>query len=159
MTQYLTFCLKEEVFAVPISRVREVIEFSRVTKMPLTPEFISGVINLRGDVVPVIDMGVKFEMGAVERTVDTCVIILEIDIDGSPSLLGALVDSVQAVVHLSEEDTNPPPKLANRLKLEYIEGMGRIDDDFIILLNLDSVFSEEELNLVNESRVNNDSEG
>ncbi len=144
-SQYLTFKLDEEIYAIDISQVREVLDFSDITKVPRMPEFMRGVINLRGGVVPVIDLRLKFEMSSTERTVDTCIIIIEITMDGEKTLLGALADSVQEVLNLEPDQLEPAPKLGTRLKTEFIKGMGKKNDDFIIIVDIDKVFSVDEL--------------
>jgi purine-binding chemotaxis protein CheW len=151
MNQYLTFILDEEVFALEIGKVREVLDFTTVTKVPQTPEFMRGVINLRGSVVPVVDMRLKFGMSKTEKTVNTCIIIAEIELDGETTVLGALADSVQEVLEMDEDQIEPAPKIGTRLKTEFIRGMGRQDERFIILLDIDKVFSTEELALVQEA--------
>jgi purine-binding chemotaxis protein CheW len=103
MTQYLTFKLDDEVFALDIGKVREVLDFTTVTKVPQTPDFMRGVINLRGNVVPVLDMRLKFGMSMTEKTVNTCVIITEIEVDGEKTVVGAMADSVQEVLDLEPE--------------------------------------------------------
>ncbi len=146
--QYLTFMLGEEMFALDIAKVREVLEFTNVTKVPKTPEFMRGVINLRGAVVPVVDMRLKFGMPKSEATINTCVVIVETELDGEVTALGALVDSVQEVFELEPENIEPPPKIGTRLKTEFIKGMGKKDDEFIIILDIDKVFSSDELTVV-----------
>ncbi len=146
--QYLTFMLGEEMFALDIAKVREVLEFTSVTKVPKTPEFMRGVINLRGAVVPVVDMRLKFGMPMSETTINTCVVIVETELDGEVTALGALVDSVQEVFELEPENIEPPPKIGTRLKTEFIKGMGKKDDEFIIILDIDKVFSSDELTVV-----------
>ncbi len=147
-TQYLTFKLAEEVYALDISKVREVLDFTTVTKVPRTPEFMRGVINLRGSVVPVVDLRLKFGMTITERTVNTCVIIAEVTVDGETTVLGALADSVQEVIELSPADISAAPKIGTKLRTEFIRGMGKRDERFIILLDIDKVFSADELSLV-----------
>jgi len=147
-TQYLTFRLDEEIFALDISKVREVLDFTFVTKVPRTPEFMRGVINLRGSVVPVIDMRLKFGMPITQKTVNTCVIIVEISLEGDKVVIGALADSVQEVVDLDSGQIEPPPRIGTRLKTEFIKGMGKRDDRFIIILDIDRIFSTDELSLV-----------
>ncbi len=149
--QYLTFKLDDEVFAVDISKVREVLDFTTITKVPKTPEFMRGVINLRGSVVPVVDMRLKFGMTKTEKTVNTCVIIVEISLDGDTTVLGALADSVQEVIELEPEHIEPAPKIGTRLKTEFIKGMGKQDDSFIILLDIDKAFSFDELIMVQDA--------
>ena len=147
-TQYLTFKLGEEVFALDISKVREVLDFTTVTKVPRTPEFMRGVINLRGSVVPVVDLRLKFGMSKTENGVNTCVIITDVTVDGDTTILGALADSVQEVLDLDAEHIAPAPKIGTKLRTEFIKGMGKRDDRFIIILDVDKVFSADELSLV-----------
>jgi len=145
VTQYLTFMLAEEVFALEISEVREVLDFASITKVPQTPEFMRGVINLRGRVVPVVDMRLKFGMPATERTVNTCIIIVELDIGGEQTVIGALADSVQEVFELGSADIEPTPKIGAQIDTEFLKGMGKNDEQFILILDVDKVFSDEEL--------------
>jgi purine-binding chemotaxis protein CheW len=152
-TQHLTFKLDEEVFAVDISKVREVLEFTTVTKVPQTPPFMRGVINLRGSVVPVVDLRLKFGMSETSRTVNTCVIIVEVALDGESTVLGALADSVQEVFELEPGQIEPAPKIGTRLKTEFIKGMGKRDDEFIIILDIDKVFTTDELTIVQDAGI------
>ena len=147
-TQFLTFTLSDEVFAVDISKVREVLEFHEVTKVPQTPEMMRGVINLRGAVVPVIDLRLKFGMEMTDKTVNTCVIIVEITLDNELTLIGALADSVQEVMDLDSEHIEPPPKLGTQLNSEVIKGMGKRGDEFIIILDIERIFSMDEMMLL-----------
>jgi len=149
-TQFLTFKLGEEVFALDITKVREVLDFTTVTKVPRTPEFMRGVINLRGSVVPVVDLRLKFGMSRTENTVNTCVIITEVAVDGERMVLGALADSVQEVLDLEAGSIAPAPRIGTKLRTEFISGMGKRGDRFIILLDIDKVFSTDELSLVRE---------
>jgi len=147
-TQYLTFKLGQEVYALDITKVREVLDFTSATKVPRTPDFMRGVINLRGSVVPVVDLRLKFGMTMTENTVNTCVIITEVTVDNETTVLGALADSVQEVVDLDPEHIEPAPRIGTKLRTEFITGMGKQGDRFIILLNIDRVFSADELELV-----------
>ena len=144
-TQYLTFKLRDEVFALDIGKVREVLDFTTVTKVPQTPDFMRGVINLRGNVVPVVDMRLKFGLSMTEKTVNTCVIITEIDVDGETTVVGAMADSVQEVLDLEPEQIEPPPRIGAKLNTDFIMGMGKHNDQFIMILNIDKVFSAIEL--------------
>ena len=144
-TQYLTFKLRDEVFALDIGKVREVLDFTTVTKVPQTPDFMRGVINLRGNVVPVVDMRLKFGLSMTEKTVNTCVIITEIDVDGETTVVGAMADSVQEVLDLEPEQIEPPPRIGSKMNTDFIMGMGKHNDQFIIILNIDKVFSGIEL--------------
>ena len=147
-TQYLTFKLEEEIFALDITKVREVLDFTSITKVPRTPEFMRGVINLRGSVVPVVDLRLKFGMAKTEKTVNTCVIIVEVTVDHETTVIGALADSVQEVIDLGPDQIQPAPKIGTKLRTEFIRGMGKQDERFIIILDIDRVFSVDELALV-----------
>lgn len=146
-TQYLTFTLSNEVFALDITKVREVLDFSSLTKVPRTPDFLRGVINLRGSVVPVVDLRLKFGMPMTERTVNTCVIITEVTVDGDTTVLGALADSVQEVLDLDPVNIAPAPKIGTTLRTEFIKGMGKRDERFVIILDIDRIFALDELTL------------
>lgn len=145
MVQYLTFDLDGETFALEISKVREVLDFTAVNKVPQTPDFMLGVINLRGNVVPVVDMRRKFGMGRAGETTNTCIIIIETELDGESMVLGALADSVREVLELAPDQVAPPPRIGTKLKDRFIKGMGRRGSQFIIILDIDRVFSAEEL--------------
>lgn len=149
--QYLTFTLNEELFAVEIMKVREVLDYTTITKVPRTPEYMLGVINLRGSVVPVFDMRVKFGIRHGEKTVNTCIIILEISMESESIVIGALVDSVQEVFELDPSQIEPPPRLGTRLDTNFIKGMGKRDDRFIIILEIDRVFSSEQVEMLKEN--------
>ena len=152
-TQYLTFKLDDEVFALDITKVREVLDFTTITKVPRTPEFMRGVINLRGSVVPVVDLRLKFGMVKTEKMVNTCIIIVEVVVDNETTILGALADSVQEVMDLEPDHVEPAPKIGTRLDTEFIKGMGKRDNAFIIILDIDKVFSTNELALVQNTQV------
>jgi purine-binding chemotaxis protein CheW len=143
--QYLTFKLEDEVFATDIARVREVLEYSQVTKVPRTPDYMRGVINLRGHVVPVLDLKLRFGMQMTEQTVNTCIIIVEIHLDGEMTIIGALADSVQEVIEMDPSTIQPAPKIGTKLKTEFIKGMGKRDEKFVIILDIEKIFSGEEL--------------
>ncbi len=150
--QYLTFKLKDEVFGVDVAQVREILDFIKITRVPQTPDFMCGVINLRGNVVPVVDMRLKFGLEKTETTVNTCIIVVEVNLDGENTVLGALVDSVQEVFELDPKDIEPAPRIGTKLKTDFIKGMGKREDAFIIILNIDNVFSSEELMLVQNAQ-------
>lgn len=147
-TQYLTFNLAEEVFAVDVGRVREILEITNITKVPQTPEFMRGVINLRGSVVPVIDMRLKFGMSETERTVNTCIVVVEVTMDGETTVLGALADSVQEVIDMEPEQIEAAPHIGTHLNTDFIKGMGKHDGRFVMILDIDRIFSSAELEAV-----------
>jgi purine-binding chemotaxis protein CheW len=146
--QYLTFKLADETFALDVAKVREILEQSNITKVPQTPEFMRGVINLRGSVVPVIDMRLKFGMTATEQTVNTCIIVAEVEMSDETIVLGALADSVQEVIEMEPEQIEAAPHIGTRLNTDFIKGMGKHDGRFIMILDIDKVFTSEELTKV-----------
>ncbi len=151
--QYLTFRLSEETFALDIGKVREVLDFSSATRVPRTPDYVRGVINLRGSVVPVVDLKLKFGMNMTEQTVNTCVIIAEVTVDNERTVLGMLADSVQEVLDLDPGNISPAPRIGTKLRTEFIKGMGKHNERFIIILDIDKVFSAEDLALARDTQV------
>ena len=143
--QYLTFRLGDEVFATDVAKVREVLDFTTITKIPRTPEFMSGVINLRGNVVPVVDLRLCFEMSKTEKPVNTCIVVMEMLVDGESSVIGALADSVEEVIDLEPDSIQPPPRIGTKIRTDFIKGMGKRDAQLIMILDIDRVFSTEEL--------------
>lgn len=149
--QYLTFMLAEEVFAFDVAKVREILEFTPITKIPQTPDYMRGVINLRGGVVPVIDLRLNFGMSRTEETINTCIIVVEVSVNREPLVIGVLADSVQEVVEMEPQQIEPPPQIGISLKTEFIKGMGKVDNDFVMILDIDKVFSSDELNDIQEA--------
>lgn len=148
--QYLTFRLEEEIFAVDIAKVREVLDFSEITKVPQTPDYMRGVINLRGAVVPVVDLRLKFGMPMTEKTVNTCVIIAEVSTGNETVVLGAMADSVQEVLDLEPDQIEPVPRIGTKLDTTFISGMGKHNDRFIIILEIDRILSNDEVASLND---------
>jgi len=144
-TQYLTFVLDEEVFAVDVARVREILEMPTITKVPQVPDFMRGVINLRGCVVPVIDLHLKFGMQPAAQTVNTCIIVVEVAMDGENIVLGALADSVQEVIEMEASQIEAAPHIGTHLRTEFLRGMGKHNERFVMILDIDKVFSSAEL--------------
>ena len=151
--QYLTFKLGGEIFAIDVAKVREVLDFTTITKIPRTPDFMSGVINLRGNVVPVVDLRLCFEMSKTEKTVNTCIVVVEMFLDGESTVIGALADSVEEVIDLEPEQIEPAPRIGTKIRTDFIKGMGKRDAQFIMILDLDRVFSAEELSAVRGTEV------
>ncbi|HPX05811.1 MAG TPA: chemotaxis protein CheW [Tenuifilaceae bacterium] len=145
INSYLSFKLGEEEFAAHVGKVLNILEMTKITEVPKAPEYMKGVINLRGTVLPVIDTRIKFGMSPTVYTTNTCIIVLDIEMDGESIHVGALVDSVQAVLELDENTLLPAPSIGSKYKSEFIEGVANIDDRFIMILNMDSVFSSDEL--------------
>ena len=148
VNQFLTFKLGKESFAIEILRVREVLDYLEPTRVPRSPDFLVGVINLRGNVVPVVDMRVILGMQKYEISIESCIIIIEIALFDETVLVGALADSVQEVVDIMESTIDPPPKIGTRLRTEFLKGIGKVNSGFVMILNMDRVLSIEELDVV-----------
>jgi purine-binding chemotaxis protein CheW len=146
--QYLTFKLEDEVFAVEVAKVREILDHTSITKVPKTPDFMRGVINLRGSVVPVLDLRLKFGMSKTEQSVDTCIIVLEIAFEEEIIVLGALADSVQEVIELEPDQIEPAPRIGKHIRTDFLRGMGKRENTFIMILDIDKVFSLDELEAI-----------
>ncbi|WP_031482982.1 chemotaxis protein CheW [Maridesulfovibrio frigidus] len=155
MNQYLTFTLNKDIYALDISSVREVLELTPITRIPRTPKFMRGVINLRGHAVPVVDMRLKFGMSKTEDTINTCIIIVEVLFDGDSTVMGALADSVREVIELTEDMIEEPPRMGTTIKTDFIRGMGKQGEDFVIILDINKILSVEELAMLRT--VNQDS--
>ena len=149
--QYLTFALGEDVFALETGFVREVIELVPVTRIPRTPPFMRGVINLRGHAVPVVDLRIKFDMPTARDTVSTCIIIVDVEIEGEQCHMGAIVDSVLEVFEMANEQITPPPRMGTSIRPDFLSGMGKQNEEFIMILDIGKVFSAGELSLSGEA--------
>ena len=143
--QYLTFFLADEEYAINIQRVKEIIEYTTVTKVPKVPEWIRGVINLRGNVVPVVDLTVRFGLEARPVTKTTCIVIVEVEQDNERAVMGVIADAVNQVIDLAPKDIEEPPAFGTRVRLEYLFGMGKLGKKFALILNIDSVLNNTEL--------------
>lgn len=148
--QYLSFKLDEEEFALDISKVREVLDFTKITKIPQTPDFMRGVINLRGAVVPVVDLNKKFGIKDTEKTVNTRIIIGQVAVEGDEVVLGVLADSVHEVMDLEPDKIEPAPRIGTRLNTEFLKGMGKRDEEFVMILDIDKVFNADDLAMVSQ---------
>ncbi len=142
---YLSFKLGDEIFAANVGKVLNILEMTKITKVPKSPEYMKGVINLRGTVLPLIDTRIKFGMTPTEFSTNTCILVLDVELDGESVHVGALVDSVQEVLELNENDLEPPPSIGSKYKSEFIVGMAKVGEDFIMILNMDLIFSLSEL--------------
>lgn len=140
--QYLSFKLDQESFALNVASVREILDLTQVTRIPQSPTYMKGVINLRGSVVPVMDLRLRFGLPEGVRTEKSCIIVVEVTEGESPLILGVLADSVQEVMDLEPEDIEAAPRLGTRLNNEFIAGMGRHNGEFIIIVNIGKVFAD-----------------
>ena len=152
--QYLTFKLGNEVFATDVAKVREVLDLTSVTEIPRTPEFMAGVINLRGSVVPVVDLRLCFGMSKTQSTRNTCIVVVEVLLDNESIVIGALADSVEEVIDLEPDQIQPAPRMGTQIRTDFIKGMGKRDAQFIMILDIDRVFSAEDLAAVRTPESN-----
>jgi purine-binding chemotaxis protein CheW len=143
--QYLTFVIGGETFAIGILRIKEIIEFSGLTTVPMMPECIRGVINLRGAVVPVLDLAARFGRKPGEATRRTCIVIVEVESQEESQDIGVIVDAVNEVLEIPGSDIEPPPSFGTRLRPDLIRGMGKVGGSFVIILDTNRVLSSEEI--------------
>jgi purine-binding chemotaxis protein CheW len=150
---YLSFKIDEELFAANVSKVLSILELTKITKIPRTPDYIRGVINLRGAVLPIVDLRIKFGLTPTEFTSNTCILVLEISMENMIIKVGALVDSVQEVLEIEDAEILPPPNIGQKFRSEFIEGMYKAENSFIMLLNMDLLFTMDELTVMNHSET------
>jgi purine-binding chemotaxis protein CheW len=146
-TQYLTFFLAGERYAIAILDVHEIIEIVQITRVPMTPRYIKGVINLRGNVVPVVDLRARLGRDPAEVTKRSCIILVEVarDSEGDGQVIGMLVDEVNEILEIPPDHLQPPPDFGTDIRTDFIQAMGRVDDQFLVLLDINHVLSVEEL--------------
>jgi purine-binding chemotaxis protein CheW len=149
-SQYMTFKLGDELFAINVAQVREVLEIPLITRVPTAPKYMRGVVNVRGQSIPVVNLRTRFGLPPGTETLQSRIIVMELELDGEVAVLGGMADSVHEVIELEPENINPPPRIAMRWRSEFIQGMGKRGDDFIIILDFNAVFSSDELSLVRE---------
>lgn len=152
VVQYLMFSLGNEEFAIDIRTVREIIQFGSITVVPLMPEFVRGVINLRGAVVPVIDLQVRFDRSRAQVGKKTCIIIFSSVIDGSKVELGLMVDAVSEVVELTQDFIEPPPQFGSSIRRDYIAGLGKVGSEFVVIIDPGKALNIEEMAQLVEQR-------
>jgi purine-binding chemotaxis protein CheW len=152
-TQYLTFVVGEEEYGVGITRAKEIIEYDTVTTVPNAPPFIRGVINLRGSVVPVVDLAVKFGRRSSAVTRRSCIVVVEVDLDGNRTVMGIVADRVSQVADLPPSAIEPPPAFGTGVRTEWLLGLGRADKRFLLLLDTDRALSHHELAAVSAAQA------
>jgi purine-binding chemotaxis protein CheW len=155
--QYLTFSVGGEVFAIGILNIKEIIEYGNLTEIPMMPGFIRGVINLRGAVVPVIDLSVRFGRQQTEIARRTSIVIIEVDGENGKQDIGIVVDAVHEVLEIAAGDIEPPPAFGAKIRTDFIEGMGKVGGKFVIILNIERVLSVEEMAMLSEMNAKNSS--
>ncbi|MGX8881769.1 chemotaxis protein CheW [Methylovorus sp. SPW-M1] len=143
--QYLTFMLGAEVFAINILSIKEIIEYGNLTIVPKMPSFIRGVINLRGSVVPVIDLAARFDRPEAVISRRTCIVIIEVQHEEVQQVIGVLVDAVNEVLEIAADQIEPVPSFGTKIRTDFIEGMGKVDQKFVIILNVNQVLSVDEM--------------
>jgi len=154
--QHLTFVLSDEEFAIPVMTIKEIIQYGHLTNVPMVPDFIQGVVNLRGNVVPVISLSSKFGLNVKEVDKRTCIIIMDANIDGEAIVMGIVVDKVLQVIEIPEDSIEPPPTLGATIRTDFIKGMGKLDDNFIIILDIVQVLSEDEIAMMQDMNKKED---
>lgn len=143
--QCLTFRFGNEIFAVDVSRISRVLDLQKITNVPQTPNYMKGVFNHMGNVVPVVDLKLKFKLGETVESIDTCIIVMEMTFSEESTVIGMMADAVQEVVELESDQIDYKLKFGTQMDIEFIKGIGRIDDQYIIILDIDRILSEEEL--------------
>jgi purine-binding chemotaxis protein CheW len=149
-TQYLSFSLRGTEYAVGILKVKEILQYEPTTRVPSTPRSVRGVINLRGQVVPVVDLAAKFGLGEIDPSRLTCILIVETLIDGAPAVVGVMSDSVQEVIELGPDDIEATPAFGTQVKVDFLVGVGKIGKRFVLLLDLDRVICADEREFARE---------
>jgi len=157
-TQFLTFMLRAEVFAIGILAIKEIIEYDDLTVVPMMPACIRGVINLRGAVVPVMDLSARFGRKTAEVTKRTCIVIVEIEADGERQDVGIIVDAVNAVLDIPASEIEPAPAFGAKISTTFIQGMGKVNGKFVILLDVNNVFSADEMGALTAIGTNTQAE-
>lgn len=152
-SNYITFKLGGELFAIDVNQVREVLEISRITSVPTAPAYMRGVVNVRGKAIPVVDLRLRFGLPRTADTVNSRIVVLELDLEGQTVVLGGIADSVHEVIEIEPSSIDPPPQIAMRWRSEFIRGMGRRGEEFIIILDVNAVFSSDELATVADTAL------
>lgn len=151
VNSYLTFRLGEEEFGVHVGQVINILEMTSITKVPRSPYFMKGVINLRGKVLPIIDARLKFGMEEKAYTSNTCIIVMDLELHGETVDIGAIVDDVLSVVEIDKSQVEPPPGIGSKYKSEFIYGMAKVNEEFIMLIDMQKVISIDEMSQIAET--------
>jgi purine-binding chemotaxis protein CheW len=143
--QYLIFRIANEDYAIGVLRVREIIQYENTTMVPMTPSWIRGVINLRGSVVPVVDLALKFGLSESPITATSCIVIVEVDVEGEATIIGVMADHVSEVILLTRSDIEPPPPFCAGIRVDYLRGIGKVGNVFVLVLDIDRILNADEL--------------
>lgn len=153
---YLSFALGNEIYASHVKSVLNILEMTQITRIPKAPEYMEGVINLRGSVLPVIDARTKMGMEKIEKTKDTCIIVLEVEVDDEKIFVGSIVDAVREVLEIEPHEILPPPNIGNKFRSQFITGMYKEGEEFIMILDMNKIFSTDELLSLKDNFENNE---
>lgn len=145
LESYLSFRIGSEIFAANVKNVLNILEMTKITQVPKSPEYMKGVINLRGIVLPVIDSRIKFGIQETEITTNTCIIVLELHTNGEPIMIGTIVDAVKEVLEIGQDDILPPPSIGTSFRSDYLKGMAQSEEGFIMILDAEKVFGTDEI--------------
>jgi len=149
-SRYLSFVLNDEEYCIDILKIKEIMGMTDITKIPQTPEFIKGVINLRGQIIPIVDLRIKFEVAAKEYTERTCIVVVEIPYNDEVTLMGIVVDKIQEVINIPKDKISNVPYINSKIKSEYIEGIAETQESIKIILDITKVLTEDEFILINK---------
>lgn len=155
LNSFLSFSLGDELFAVNVGKVLEILEIPRITKVPRAPEYMRGVINLRGSVLPVIDTRCKLGLPAQDDTVNSSILVINVQLPDKVLALGAIVDSVQEVIEFDNHNIQPLPSIGAKYKTEFIDGMYKLNEQFIMIVNLEAIFSTEDIVILEDAAEEN----
>lgn len=145
LNQYLTFCVDSESYAINVTHIQEVLELQKISRVPRMPEYMRGIINLRGSVVPVFDLKTKFGLGKIEQSIDTSIIVTELITEDESVVIGLLADSVNEVVVIREDDIEPTVSFGTKIDSSFIQGIGKISEKFIILLKVENILGQDQI--------------
>jgi purine-binding chemotaxis protein CheW len=158
-TSYLTFKLGGEEFGAHVSQVLNILEMTKITDVPQSPDYMKGVINLRGMVLPVIDTRIKFGLPETEYTNNTCIVVMDLEMDDDTIHIGAIVDEVVSVLEIEDNQIEPPPSIGNKYRSDFISGMAKVDENFIMLLDMQRVLDQDEISQITEASKSNETSG
>lgn len=151
--KHLTFSLGKETYGIPIQHVQQIIGMMDITEIPHTPKFIKGVTNLRGKIIPILDLRLKFELPPIDYTDRTCIIIVEMHVNGIKKWMGVVVDAVSEVLNIQSSEIEPPPQYGTQTENDFLTGMGKVKGKVILLLEMQKVLNQEDLKLLQQSNL------
>lgn len=150
ISRYLTFFIGSRIFAINILVVKEILEYNDITDIPRTPDFLRGAINLRGRIIPVVDLSIRLGYEQTEISKRSCIIVVELTVNGEAINVGVVVDSVNKVMDLNADQVEKAPTFGGNISTDYIEGMGKVNTNFVVILDVQHVLSMDDLNTIKE---------